>query len=96
MQDKPMVCRECGADFLFTVGEQEFYAQKGYTNEPRRCPNCRAARKQATGAPARPQRELFEATCGECGVETKVPFRPTQGKPVYCSDCFRKAAPARY
>lgn len=98
MQDKVISCRDCGAEFTFTVGEQEFYAQKGYTNDPQRCPSCRAARKAATGGAstgARPQRELFPAQCAECGVETKVPFRPTQGKPVYCSDCYRKVAPAR-
>lgn len=98
MQDKVINCRDCGTQFTFTVGEQEFYAQKGYTNDPQRCPSCRSARKAATGGSAtgaRPQRELFPAQCAECGVETKVPFRPTQGKPVYCSDCYRKVAPAR-
>lgn len=98
MQDKEISCRDCGAPFTFTVGEQEFYAQKGYTNDPQRCPSCRASRKAATGGSsmgARPQRELFPAQCGECGAETKVPFRPTQGKPVYCSDCYRKVAPTR-
>ncbi|HEY9899459.1 MAG TPA: zinc-ribbon domain containing protein [Pantanalinema sp.] len=98
MQDKMITCRDCSGQFTFTVGEQEFYAQKGYTNDPQRCPSCRSARKAATGGTsmgARPQRELFPAQCGECGVDTKVPFRPTQGKPVFCSDCYRKMAPAR-
>ncbi|HEY9764915.1 MAG TPA: zinc-ribbon domain containing protein [Chroococcales cyanobacterium] len=97
MQDKILPCRECGTEFTFTVGEQEFYAQKGYTNEPGRCPNCRAMRKSMSGgAPRRAggggDREMFPATCAECGCETKVPFRPTQGKPVYCSDCYRKVS----
>lgn len=96
MQDKIIRCRDCGTDFTFSVGEQEFYAQKGYTNDPQRCPTCRAQRKAAGGGTstggARPQREFFPAQCAECGAETKVPFRPTQGKPVYCSDCFRKVA----
>ncbi|MGE5707161.1 MAG: zinc-ribbon domain containing protein [Bacteroidota bacterium] len=95
MQDKIITCRECGAEFTFSVGEQEFYAQKGYTNEPGRCPTCRANRKAMTGgAPRRTggDREMFPATCAECGAETRVPFRPTQGKPVYCSDCYRKVS----
>lgn len=98
MQDKVTACRDCGVEFTFTVGEQEFYAQKGYTNAPQRCPECRAARKGTTGGNtggARPQRELFPAKCAGCGSETQVPFRPTQGKPVYCSDCYRKVMPSR-
>lgn len=103
MQDETLVCRDCGVDFIFSVGEQEFYSQKGYTNKPARCPTCRQKRKAAASGdgggggggyssappPRRNDRELFPATCAECGVETRVPFRPTQGKPVYCSDCFR-------
>ena len=46
--DKTMTCRECGAEFQFTASEQEFYAQKGFMNEPGRCPECRAARKAKT------------------------------------------------
>jgi CxxC-x17-CxxC domain-containing protein len=47
--DRPLTCRECGTSFLFTAGEQEFYAQKGFTNEPARCPECRAARRASGG-----------------------------------------------
>ena len=47
--DKTLTCRDCGTQFVFTAGEQEFYAQKGFTNEPTRCPNCRQARKQGGG-----------------------------------------------
>jgi CxxC-x17-CxxC domain-containing protein len=48
--DKTITCRDCGMDFVFTAGEQEFYAQKGFTNEPTRCPSCRQARKAGGGS----------------------------------------------
>ena len=83
-QDKTLKCKECGADFVFTAGEQEFYAQKGFQNEPQRCKACRDARKSA----AKGTREMFDAVCAECGKPCKVPFNPTDGKPVYCSECF--------
>ncbi len=96
MTDKNLQCKDCDATFVFTASEQEFYAEKGFTNEPARCPSCRAAKKQQRnngGRNSRPQnnrgpRELFDVTCSECGTETKVPFRPTGDKPVYCRDCF--------
>ena len=128
--DKNLTCADCGQEFVFTASEQDFYAQRGFT-EPRRCPSCRASRKAARNAegggssyggggggtaraaatpvaatPAAPAataavvvggygerdrgpREMFAATCSSCGKEAQVPFRPTSGKPVYCSDCFR-------
>ncbi len=85
-EDKTLKCKECGADFIFTAGEQEFYAEKGFQNEPQRCKECRIARKNA----ARPAREMFIATCANCGGEAKVPFKPTEGREVYCSECFAK------
>ena len=93
-EDKTLTCCECGQEFVFTASEQEFYAEKGFTNEPRRCPTCRQARKQRMGIQTeRPQREMFPATCAECGKETMVPFKPSNDRPVYCRDCFnaRKA-----
>ena len=76
-EDKTLTCCECGQEFVFTASEQEFYAEKGFTNEPRRCPTCRQARKQRMGIQTeRPQREMFPATCAECGKETMVPFNP--------------------
>ncbi len=91
-QDKTLTCRECGAEFIFSASEQDFYAEKGFTNEPARCPSCRAARKRerGEGGGGRPQREMYKAICAECGVETEVPFRPSGDRPVYCRDCFRK------
>lgn len=93
-QDKVLVCRDCGKEFLFSAGEQAFYAEKGFQNEPTRCRNCRAARKGGGpgSMPTESQgaRPLFAAVCSECGKETQVPFKPTAGKPVYCRECFQK------
>jgi CxxC-x17-CxxC domain-containing protein len=120
--DKNLTCADCGQEFVFTASEQDFYAQRGFT-EPRRCASCRASRKAARNSESggssygsygagggysaggyssggggggggggyrdRGPREMFAATCSNCGREAQVPFRPTSGKPVYCSDCFR-------
>lgn len=85
-EDKTLVCKECGEEFTFTAGEQEFYAEKGFENEPQRCKPCRDARKNA----ARQGREMFTATCASCGGEARIPFKPSEDRPVYCSDCFAK------
>ena len=91
-QDKSLQCADCGATFTFSAQEQEFYQSKGYTNEPKRCPSCRQARKAerggSTGAGAK--RQMFPAVCAQCGKDTLVPFEPRGDKPVYCSDCYRK------
>ena len=91
--EKVLNCKECGKDFEFTVSEQEFFAQKGFTNEPGRCPECRAARKaqngnQRGGGFVRQERQMFPAICATCGKETTVPFQPSGDKPVYCRECF--------
>jgi CxxC-x17-CxxC domain-containing protein len=94
--DKTLTCVECGSEFLFSAGEQEFHASKGFTNEPRRCASCRAARRVARSGDDRAPsytasgpRELFTAVCASCGGEARVPFQPRSDRPVYCSDCFR-------
>ncbi len=84
--DKTLTCKDCGAEFIFTASEQDFYAEKGFTNEPQRCRSCRNARKNG-GAP---KRELYSATCASCGNESKVPFQPRDDRPIYCSECFSK------
>ena len=92
-QDKTLTCRDCGADFVFTAAEQDFFAEKGFTNEPGRCPECRAARKQQNNggrSGGYQQREMYDATCAACGAKTQVPFRPSGDRPVYCRDCFRQ------
>ena len=103
--DKTLTCRDCGMDFVFTGGEQEFYAQKGFTNEPTRCPSCRQARKSSGGGRSSygdrdsygssrgyssGPREMHTAICASCGREAQVPFVPRGDKPVYCSDCFQQ------
>ena len=86
--DRTLKCRDCSIDFTFTAGEQEFYANKGLINEPGRCPECRQLRRE--GRSAGPGRTLHEVTCAVCGTKTEVPFLPTQGRPVYCQDCFQQ------
>ena len=89
-QDKVLTCRDCGQQFTFTAGEQEFYASKGLQNEPGRCPDCRAIRRGSRGGDAPAQRQMFDVICSNCGAQTQVPFQPTSGRPVYCSDCFSR------
>ncbi|MCL2023904.1 MAG: zinc-ribbon domain containing protein [Oscillospiraceae bacterium] len=86
-EDKTLTCRDCGAEFTFTSGEQEFYEQRGFTNEPKCCLDCRQVRKNAK---RNGEREMFEATCDSCGGTARVPFRPSGDRPIYCSDCFNK------
>ena len=82
-QDKILICKDCGCEFVFTAGEQELYAEKGFTHEPQRCKACRQAKKNG-------QREMYTAICSSCGREAKVPFQPREDRPVYCSECFSK------
>ena len=99
MTDMTLRCRDCGQDFVFTTGEQEFYASRGLTNNPSRCPECRAQRKGGNGGGGGygggsqqrgGNREMFSATCATCGREARVPFQPREDRPVYCSDCFQQ------
>ena len=93
-QEKSLTCSDCGATFTFSAEDQEFFQSKGYTNEPKRCPECRQARKTERygggGGGFGGKRQMFPATCAQCGKATEVPFQPRGDKPVYCSDCFRK------
>jgi len=99
--DKTLTCRDCSSEFTFTAGEQEFHAQRGFTNTPGRCPACRAARKSSGGfgggrrADSGP-REMHDAVCASCGKACQVPFKPSGEKPVYCSDCFQSQRGSRY
>jgi len=87
-EDKTLVCRDCGAEFAFTAGEQEFYQSRGLENEPGRCPDCRAARRQSRNGSSRGPREKTIVNCDSCGKEAEVPFQPRTGRPVYCDECF--------
>ena len=106
-ENKTLTCTDCGANFTFSVEDQEFFQSKGYTNKPKRCPSCRQARKSertgsgsygsggyVSGSYGSP-RQMFPATCASCGKQTEVPFEPRSGRPVYCSDCYRKVKPSR-
>jgi len=91
-EDRELTCRDCRAPFIFTAGEQAFYAGKGLVNDPQRCAACRSAAKQArtAGGP----RVLHAAVCHGCGAQAVVPFAPRADKPVYCSSCFERVRPA--
>ena len=91
--DEMLTCVDCGRTFTFTANEQQFYASKGFTNKPSRCADCRAARKASggrggNGGGGGARREMFKATCSQCGGVDEVPFQPRGDKPVYCRDCF--------
>ena len=89
--DKVLKCADCGAEFVFTAGEQLFYADKGFRNEPKRCRACKANRAQGTTrGTGSVQRVETKTVCSQCGKETTVPFKPTQGRPVYCRECFQQ------
>jgi CxxC-x17-CxxC domain-containing protein len=89
--DKVLKCSECGAEFVFTAGEQMFFADRGFKNEPKRCKSCKANRAQSNGSGSTGvQRVETKTVCSQCGKETTVPFRPTQGRPVYCRECFQQ------
>lgn len=97
-QDKSIQCSDCGADFTFTASEQEYFASKGFTNEPKRCLPCRQAKKSeryGSGGYGYNRREMHPATCAQCGKDTEVPFQPREGRPVYCSDCYSKTRMSR-
>ena|SRR6266568_3947717 len=97
--DQTLTCRDCGSEFIFTVGEQEFFQQKGLINQPSRCTSCRARHRAENGGSRQPDRERsfprepreqFSAVCATCGAETTVPFQPSNHRPVYCSSCYDK------
>jgi CxxC-x17-CxxC domain-containing protein len=84
--DRVLKCNDCGADFVFTAGEQLFFHDKQFKNDPKHCKQCKA--KRVRGGPR--VRSETRTTCSECGTETTVPFKPTQGRPVLCRSCFQK------
>lgn len=98
-QDQTLTCKDCGKTFVWTASEQEFYQQKGFTNPPARCPDCRKLKKAKmnNGGGGRGgngggsfERQSFKITCANCGKEDTVPFEPRGDRPVLCRDCFRQ------
>jgi CxxC-x17-CxxC domain-containing protein len=90
-QDKTLHCVDCGAEFIWTAGEQLFFADKNFKNEPKRCKTCKTKRaSRPAGAPAARERVETQTACSACGKTTTVPFKPTQGRPVYCRECFQQ------
>ncbi|NYF78438.1 zinc-ribbon domain containing protein [Granulicella arctica] len=99
--DRLLTCSDCGGEFIFTAGEQLFFFDKQFKNDPKRCKPCKNKR---AGAAARPgsgpsaaglSRTETRTECSACGIETTVPFKPTQGRPVLCRQCFQsKQAPS--
>lgn len=84
--DQTLKCRDCGADFVWTAQEQEFYQSKGFENPPTRCLTCRQAKKQQRVG----ERQMYTIKCASCGKEDQVPFEPRGDRPVYCRECFAK------
>jgi CxxC-x17-CxxC domain-containing protein len=87
--DKILKCVDCGNDFVFTAGEQLFFHDKQFKNDPKRCKQCKSKRSRSGSA----VRSETRTTCSECGTETTVPFKPTQGRPVLCRQCFQQKRP---
>jgi len=99
--DKTLTCVECGAEFTFSAEDQEYHASRGFTNEPKRCPTCREARRGGGsyrgggGGGGYGSRQMYSVVCADCGQQTEVPFQPRGDRPVYCRDCFAKHSPTR-
>ena len=95
--DRILTCTDCGGQFVFTAGEQLFFLDKQFKNDPKRCKPCKSRRgAQAVsatpgGGPAAAgiSRTETRTECSECGIETTVPFKPTQGRPVLCRQCYK-------
>jgi CxxC-x17-CxxC domain-containing protein len=89
--DRTLTCMDCGGEFVFTAGEQAFFHERQFKNLPKRCRACKEKRPsgRAEGHSSSPKQEIV-ATCAGCGKETTLPFRPTQGRPVFCRDCFKQ------
>jgi CxxC-x17-CxxC domain-containing protein len=96
-QDRTLTCQDCNSSFTFSADDQQYHAEKGYSNEPKRCTSCRSNRRAGGGGGGYgggssygSQREMHPVTCAQCGKSTEVPFLPRGDRPVYCSDCFSK------
>ena len=88
-RDRVLRCADCNGEFVFTAGEQLFFADKGFRNEPKRCKPCKSKRGQTLNGQGGHRIETT-TKCSQCGKDTTVPFKPTQGRPVYCRECFQQ------
>lgn len=89
-EDKTIICADCGQEFVHSAEDQARYAERGFDHEPKRCRDCRTKRKSPSSRGPRGSRESYEVVCSECGATTTVPFKPSEDRPVYCRDCYRK------
>ena len=94
-EDRTLTCLDCGQSFTFSADDQAYHAEKGYTNEPKRCPSCRQTRRSQRygdgfGGYDRGPREMHSVVCADCGKDATVPFQPRDDRPVYCSDCYSR------
>ena len=95
--DRDLTCQDCGETFVFTADDQSYHAEKGFTNEPKRCAPCRQTRRGQRGGGGGGgggryggERIQHPIVCSNCGQDSTVPFEPRGDRPVYCSDCFNK------
>ena len=94
-EDRSLTCVDCGQSFIFSADDQTYHAEKGYTNEPKRCSSCRQGRRDSRPNDSfdgynRGPREMHSVVCAECGKDATVPFKPRGDRPVYCSDCYSR------
>jgi CxxC-x17-CxxC domain-containing protein len=92
--DRVLTCVDCHGQFIFTAGEQIFFLDKQFKNDPKRCKPCKAKRaalgaRPGGGPGTNIARTETRTECSECHIETTVPFKPTQGRPVLCRQCFQ-------
>ena len=88
--DKTLICSDCNNEFIFTGGEQAFYAERGFENEPKRCKSCRDRKKTSRSGGGGRERSMVSVVCDSCGATTQVPFTPVNGRPVFCRDCYSR------
>lgn len=90
MQDRTLQCKDCGKDFIWTSGEQDFFASKGFTTPPVRCPEDRKKRKQGLGQKSEMVNQLFKIVCSNCQKESDVSFQPRNPMGILCAQCFEE------
>ena len=84
--DRNVTCVHCGMTFVFSGGEQQFFQEKGFVHEPKHCKQCKARSRKTI----RRGRDDTHVICCECGIDTTVPFKPSQNRPVLCATCFSR------